>query len=112
MDMAELHWTAQSSYPILATLQLLPLLAIVLLLSLRKRSALYAVAIGLALAELLLSIDLYLRFNPLEPSLQLAERLPLLPVLDYHAAVDGMSVLLMLLTSLLSLLVVLYARVR
>ena len=112
MDMAELHWTAQSSYPILATLQLLPLLAIVLLLSLRKRSALYAVAIGLALAELLLSIDLYQRFNPLEPALQFAERLPLLPVLGYHAAVDGMSVLLMLLTSLLSLLVVLYARVR
>ena len=112
MDIAELHWTAQSSYPILATLQLLPLLAVVLLLLLRKRSALYAVAIGLALAELLLSIDLYQRFNPLEPALQFAERLPLLPVLGYHAAVDGMSVLLMLLTSLLSLLVVLYARVR
>ena len=112
MDMAELHWTAQSSYPILATLQLLPLLAIPLLLSLRNRSALYAAAIGLALTELLLTIDLYLRFNPMEPALQFAERLPLLPVLGYHAAVDGMSVLLMLLTSLLSLLVVLYARVR
>ena len=91
MHLAEIHWTAQSSYPILATLQLLPLLAVPLLLSLRKRSALYAVAIGLALAELLLSITLYQRFNPLEPSLQFTERLPLLPILGYHAAVDGMS---------------------
>ena len=112
MHLGEIHWTAQSSYPILAMLQLLPLLAVPLLLSLRNRSALYAVAIGLALAELLLSIDLYQRFNPLEPALQFAERLPLLPILGYHAAVDGMSVLLILLTSLLSLLVVLYARVR
>ena len=112
MQLAEIHWTAQSGYPILATLQLLPLLAVPLLLSLRNRSALYAVAIGLALAELLLTINLYQRFNPLEPAMQLAERLPLLPILGYHAAVDGMSVLLMLLTSLLSLLVVLYARVR
>ena len=112
MQLAELHWSAQSSYPILATLQLLPLLAVPLLLSLRKQSVLYGVAISLALAELLLSIDLYQHFNPLQPALQLAERLPLLPALGYHAAVDGMSVLLMLLTSLLSLLVVLYARIR
>ena len=112
MELAQIHWTAQSGYPILATLQLLPLLAVPLLMSLRNRSALYAVAISLSLAELLLSIDLYQRFNPMEPALQLAEQLPLLPVLGYHAAVDGMSVLLILLTSLTSLLVVLYARVR
>jgi len=112
MNLAEIHWTAQSSYPILATLQLLPLLAIVLILSLRGRAAVYPTAIGLAVAELLLAFDLYRHFDPAESAMQLAEQLPLLPLLDYHAAVDGMSVLFILLTAVLSLLVVLYAKVR
>lgn len=112
MHLAELHWTTQSSYPILATLQLLPLLAIVLILALRGRMALYPVAIGLAVAELLLAFDLYRHFDATQPAMQLAEQLPLLPLLGYHAAVDGMSVLFILVTAVLSLLVILYAKVR
>ena len=112
MNLAEIHWTAQSSYPILATLQLLPLLAIALILLLRGKVALYPVAIGLAVAELLLAIDLYRHFDAAEAAMQLAEQLPLLPLLGYHAAVDGMGVLFILLTAVLSLLVLLYARVR
>jgi len=112
MNLAEIHWTAQSSYPILAALQLLPLLAIVLILSLRGRTAAYPTAIGLAVAELLLAFDLYRHFDPAESAMQLAEQLPLLPLLDYHAAVDGMGVLFILLTAVLSLLLVLYAQVR
>ena len=112
MNIAELHWTTQSSYPILATLQLLPLLAIVLIASLRGRAAVYPVAIGLAVTELLLAFDLYRHFDSAESAMQLAEQLPLLPLLGYHAAVDGMSVLFILLTAVLSLLVVLYAKVR
>jgi len=112
MNLAEIHWTAQSSYPILTALQLLPLLAIAVILSLRSRAAMYSAAIGLAVAELLLTFDLYRHFDPAEAAMQLAEQLPLLPLLDYHAAVDGMSILFILLTAVLSLLVVLYARVR
>ena len=112
MNLAELHWTTQSSYPILATLQLLPLLAIVLIASLRGRVSVYPVAIGLAVTELLVAFDLYRHFDSAEPAMQLAEQLPLLPLLGYHAAVDGMSVLFILLTVVLSLLVVLYAKVR
>ena len=112
MNLAEIHWTTQSSYPILATLQLLPLLAIMLILSLRGKVTLYPVAIGLAVAELLLAFDLYRHFDPAESAMQLAEQLPLLPLLGYHAAVDGMSILFILLTAVLSLLVVLYAKVR
>jgi len=112
MNLAELHWTTQSSYPILAALQLLPLVASVLLASLRGRAAVYPAAIGLGMAELLLALDLYRHFDPAEPAMQLAEQLPLLPLLGYHAAVDGMSVLFILLTAVLSLLLVLYAKVR
>jgi NADH-quinone oxidoreductase subunit M len=112
MNLAELHWTAQSSYPILATLQLLPLLAIALISALRRRAVMYPAAIGMAVAELLLAFDLYRHFDASDPSMQLAENLQMLPLLNYHAAVDGMSVLFVLLTAVLSLLVVLYARVR
>jgi len=103
---------AQASYPVLATLQLLPLVAIGLLTLLRGKRLLYPVAIGLSLLEFLLACKLYRLFDAANLSLQLAERLPLLPFLDYHAAVDGMSVLFILLTAVISLLVVLYAQVR
>ncbi len=112
MNLTEIHWTAQSGYPILATLQLLPLLAIALILSLRGRAGLYPTAIVLAVAELLLAFDLYRHFDATNPAMQLAEQLPLLPLLAHHTAVDGMSVLFMLLTAVLSLLLVLYAKVR
>jgi NADH-quinone oxidoreductase subunit M len=109
MHMAELHWTTQAGYPLLATLQLLPLLAVALLLALPGRMTRYRLAVGLAGTELLLALDLYRCFNPAESALQLAEQLPLL---GYHAAVDGMSVLFLLLTAVISLLVILYAWVR
>jgi NADH-quinone oxidoreductase subunit M len=102
---------AQASYPVLATLQLLPLMAIGLLTLLRGKRLLYPVAIGLSLLEFLLACKLYRLFDAANLSLQLAERLPLLPFLDYYAAVDGMSVLFILLTAVISLLVVLYAQV-
>jgi len=112
MDISELHWTAQAGYPVLAALQLLPLAAVGVLPLLRGKRLLYPVAIGLSLGEFLLACDLYRLFDATNAALQLAERLSLLPFLDYHTAVDGMSVLFVLLTTVLSLLVVLYAQVR
>ena len=111
MTVAELHWTTQSGYPILTALQLLPLLGSLMIFLLRDRSGFYPAAIGVAMAELLLSVDLYRRFNPGETAMQLAEQLTLFPLPGYHAAVDGMSVLFVLLTAVLSALLVLYARV-
>jgi NADH-quinone oxidoreductase subunit M len=112
MDISELHWTVQAGYPVLAALQLLPLAGVLLLILLRGKRLLFPFAIGLSLLEFLLAVDLYRLFDATSSSLQLAERVPLLPFLDYHAAVDGMSVLFVLLTATLSLLVVLYAKDR
>jgi len=112
MDIGELHWSLQAGYPVLAALQLLPLVAVVLMLLLRGRRPLYPLAIALALGELLLAIDLYRRFDTSSTAMQLAEHLPLLPFLNYHVAADGMTVLFMLLTAGLTLLVLLYAQVR
>ena len=112
MGAAELHWSVSSGYPILASLQLLPLLAMGLLYLLRQTRLLFPAAILFATAELLLAIDLYYTLQTRIPGLQLLERIEILPPFVYHAAIDGISVLFMLLTALLTLLVVLYARIR
>ena len=112
MEITELHWTSQSAYPILAALQLLPLLAMLVIMVLRNRRGLPLIASGFAAVELLLAIDLYRHFDSTQAAMQLGEYFPLLPFLGYHMAADGMTVLFMLLTALLSLMVVLYTQAR
>jgi NADH-quinone oxidoreductase subunit M len=108
----ELHWSVQPGYPILALLQLVPLLAMVFMAVLRGSRFLSWAAVGFAVIELLVAVDLYYTLQTRIPGLQFGERVELLPPLVYHVAVDGISVLFMLLTALLTLLVVFYSRVR
>ncbi len=112
MTFTELHWTVHSGQPLLAVLQLLPLLAALAMVTLRH--ARYVVRLGLVLAvvELLLAVYLYAGYDPANPAMQFAERLALPGPLDYHAAVDGVSILFVLLTALISLLVSVYGPVR
>ncbi|MBL8366942.1 MAG: NADH-quinone oxidoreductase subunit M [Candidatus Accumulibacter sp.] len=107
--MNEVHWAALAGYPLLATLQLLPLLGALFLLILRK--ARLAVAIGrlFAVAELVVALDLYARIEVSDSVMQFAERLDLLA---YHAAADGISVLFVLLTALLGVLLAFYGMAR
>lgn len=108
----ELHWTTQSSYPILALLQLLPLLGIIWVWLLRKSALLLPGAITIALFEFILAIELYLLFDQTQPVFQFAEQFQIAGPLYYHTAVDGMAVLFILLTALLTGIVVIYGRVR
>lgn len=98
-----------ASWPILATLQLLPFITGLLLLKLRGYPAATVAAI-MALVELFLSAQLYLGFDTTQPYgvMQFAEHVPLLGAIHYHAAVDGMSVLFVLLTSLIGFLGVVF----
>ncbi|MEE9493855.1 MAG: NADH-quinone oxidoreductase subunit M [Gammaproteobacteria bacterium] len=112
MSIPELHWSAQSAYPILATLQLLPLVALGMVLLLRHSRLLLATAIGFSIAELMIAINLYYTLEGKTSALQLSERFDLLPPVIYHAAVDGMSVLFMLMTTIITLLIVLYGHIR
>jgi NADH-quinone oxidoreductase subunit M len=107
--MNEVHWAALAGYPLLAMLQLLPLLGALALLILRK--ARLAVAVGrlFAVAELVLALDLYRRIDVSSSVMQFAERLDLLA---YHAAADGISVLFILLTALLGVLLAFYGMAR
>jgi NADH-quinone oxidoreductase subunit M len=108
----EIHWTAHADQPLLTALQVFPALAALTMWTLRQSPRLVQTALALAAAELLLALYLYAGYDPGNPAMQFAERMELPGSLDYHAAVDGISILFILLTALVSLLVTVYAPVR
>lgn len=110
--LTEIPWSEQSRWPILAGLQLWPLVAALLVFRLRADRPVFWLAMGLALVEMVGAGYLYHLFDPARPALQLAEHYTLLGPLAYHAAADGMTVLFMLLTAFLSLLAIPYGWVR
>ncbi len=112
MNFTELHWSAHAGQPLLGVLQLLPLLAAVAMITFRQSTRVVHIGLALVVAELFLAIYLYAGYDPSNPAMQFAERLALPGPLDYHAAVDGVSVLFILLTALISLLVTVYGPVR
>jgi NADH-quinone oxidoreductase subunit M len=112
MTIETLHWSAQIAYPILTVLQLLPLASVLLLWLMRRHPWLVPTGIVAALLELLVSIDLWRHYDTDAAAFQFAEKLQILPQLNYHAGVDGISVIFILLTGLLTLLITLYGVVR
>ena len=112
MDGMELYRAAHSGFPVLALLQLIPLLAIGLMIALRDTRFGFVVALVLAITELLVAVDMYYALDMAVSGLQFVERFEVLPPLVYHVGADGLTVLFMLLTALLTLMVVLYSRVR
>ncbi|WP_316369057.1 complex I subunit 4 family protein [Candidatus Thiodiazotropha sp. CDECU1] len=112
MTIETFHWSTQISYPILTLLQLLPLATIVLLWLLRRHPWLVPTGLVAALLQLLLSIDLWRHYDTNLAGFQFVEKAQIIPQLTYHAGVDGISVIFILLTGLLTLLVALYGVVR
>jgi NADH-quinone oxidoreductase subunit M len=112
MLLTELHWTTHAEQPLLAAVQLLPALTALLMLVQRAAKPTLALALTAACIELALTVLLYSAYDSTSPSLQFAEHLSLPGPFDYHAAVDGVSILFMLLTALLSLLVLVYGPLR
>ncbi|MGE5152888.1 MAG: complex I subunit 4 family protein [Bdellovibrio bacteriovorus] len=104
--------TLAGDFPLLALLQALPLAAALLLLRVRRDLWALLLALAVALAELALGALLYLRLDHANPAFQFAERWTPLPPLNYHAGVDGVSVLFILLTGLICLLLVAYGPSR
>ena len=107
--MSEILWAAQAGYPPLASLQWLPLAAALLLLIMREADLALVIGRIFAVAELVVAIDLYARIDVSTSVLQFAERVD---VFAYHAAVDGVSVLFILLTALLGVLLSFYGMAR
>ena len=106
---SEILWFEQAALPWLALLQLLPLLGAGVVFALQERPAAVTAGKVFALAELLLCSFLALRIDALAPVLQFAERLD---AIGYHVAVDGISLVFLLLAALLTFLMTLYGMSR
>jgi NADH-quinone oxidoreductase subunit M len=110
--MNEINWVTQANFPLLGTLQLLPLAGCVMVWLMRTSRLLFQASILIAAAELVLAVYLFQQYDHTLASFQLAERIELATPLSYHAAVDGISVLFILLTALLTLIIMFYVPVR
>ncbi|MCM8612939.1 NADH-quinone oxidoreductase subunit M [Accumulibacter sp.] len=107
--MSEILWSTQAGYPLLATLQWLPLAGGLLLPLIRGQALALILGRLFAVGELVVAIDLHARIDVLRAGLQFAERFDLLA---YHAAADGISVLFILLAALLGVLLSFYGMAR
>ena len=107
-----LAWHSQLGFPILAVMQLLPLAGLLLVRVLGNNRAAALTALGVTAVEAVLTLYLYQQFDRDSNALQFGEYLNLYGPLDYHAAVDGISVLFLLLTSFLILIVSMYGPIR
>jgi NADH-quinone oxidoreductase subunit M len=106
---SEIFWATQAGYPLLATLQWLPLAGGLLLLVMREQDLALILGRLFAIGELVVAIDLHARIDVSRNVMQFAERFDLLA---YHAAADGISVLFILLTALLGVLLSFYGMAR
>src|SRR4030042_1167253 len=101
----------QLSYPILSTLIFLPILGALLILLTRRSWELLAksIALGTSILTFLLSIPLFTEFDKTTHKMQFAELHSWIPNwnIHYFLGVDGISILLVLLSTLTSILCVL-----
>lgn len=98
-------------FPILSVLIFLPLLGAILLWGQRDQDLMKKSALGIAVLELALSALLLMRFVPDSAAMQFSEHANWIPALgiNYHLAVDGISVLFVGLTAFLTVLILLYS---
>lgn len=110
--MTEIQWAQQAPFPLLAALQLVPLFGAALLALLRRRSCAPYLGQAVAAVELGLALGLRAVLDTHSTAMQLAERVQFAAPLDYHAGADGLTVLFVLLSALLTLLVSAYSAER
>ena len=106
---SEILWTQQASVPLLLILQIFPILGAAVVFAFNERSTAVLAGKIVALIELLLTIVALTCIDPTSPALQLAERFD---GLAYHVAVDGLSLVFLLVTVLLTFLMTLYGMSR
>ncbi|MEK6683452.1 MAG: NADH-quinone oxidoreductase subunit M [Nitrospirota bacterium] len=112
----ELFWNEQIGFPILTLLVFLPLAGAVSLWLRKDPGGARVEALVLCLVELALSLLLFVRFESGVPVMQFVESIPWIRPLgiQYHVGLDGISLFLVILTTLLTALTVIYSwdRVR
>lgn len=110
--MSEISWIQQAPFPLLAALQLLPLVGAGAVAALRARPWAVPVGQGFAALELVLAAGLLKLIDGQSAALQLAEEARLLGPFGYHAAADGVTALFTALCALLTLLLTVYGPQR
>ena len=99
---------AESGFPLLSVILWVPLVGAALVLLTRGRSAAAAVAMLAALVSLLAAVAMVVEFDPAAIGYQFLEERDWITALDisYRLGVDGISVLMVLLTAILTPIVV------
>ncbi len=101
----------QLGFPLLSALLVVPLVGTVILLFIpdAKEKAIKTTALVTTLVVLVMSLPLYFSFIAGEPGFQFEETIPWIPSLgiNYHLGIDGISLFIVLLTTLLSVIAVL-----
>ncbi|HUI46586.1 MAG TPA: NADH-quinone oxidoreductase subunit M [Nitrospirota bacterium] len=94
----------QLGYPLLSFMIFLPVLGAFLLLFIKNASMARWIALGFSVAELVLCIPLLLNFDATIPHMQFGESMPWIAAwnINYRLGVDGISVLFVVLTALLT----------
>ncbi len=100
-----------SNFPILSVITYLPLVGIlaICLISSKREDLIRWVAFLTAVASFVVSLPLYFRFDPNTWQMQFVEHIPWISDfgISYHMGIDGISLLLVLLTTFLSPLAIL-----
>ena len=111
MILNEIFALQQIGFPILSVLLFLPLIFVVVLHFIRGDHLAYQIGLAGASIELLLACVMAFVFIPEIPDMQFMERGFRIPYLGigYHLGVDGVSMLFVPLTALLTVVVILYA---
>ena len=111
MILPEISADRQVGFPILSVLLFLPVAVLIVLKFVRDEDLAYRVALAGSVLELLLACVVALRFVRDVPDMQFIERGGSIPLIGigYHLGVDGISVLFLPVTALLTVLVILYA---
>ena len=115
MLLNELNWNNLIAFPILGLLQLFPLLVAGFLFYRRNCKNNLKLAIIFSIVEIFFSLLLYVSYQ-IEPAsqssltFQFAESFNIIGAFDYHAAVDGISITFIFLTTILSLLILIYSK--
>jgi len=107
--MKEIAWFAHSNYPLLAMIQILPMIGTGLIFLFRNWTRVILLALLIAGMELFLAILIYLRIDKTVRVPQFAEHVPLI---QYHVAADGITVLFVLLAAFIILMLTIYSLVR
>ena len=110
MTLNQIFAADQISFPILSLMLFLPLLAALALMAIKDDKLAFRVAMGVSIAELFLAGLVWVNFQPGIADLQFVEQIGPIAGLgaSYHLGVDGISMLFIPATALLSLLAVLY----